>query len=272
MCTVLNSWSRPLGARAACYPALVAINRKLEATCDRDDDVEAPKSASTLPKYEIDSSSVLGLYPCDVGGTIDFHKVSFAFPARPDAPVLDDFSLHIEGGMTVGLVGASGCGKSTVVQLIERFYDPQVGSISLDGKDLKSLNVRWLRDQIGLVLQEPKLFGKSIHENISLGAPGVTQEDVEEAAKLANAHDFIMSFPKGYDTQVGDLGNQLSGGEKQRIAIARVLVKKPKCLLLDEATSALDSESERTVQQALDRLMKLRSITTIGKWLMWITL
>lgn len=145
----------------------------------------------------------------------------FAFPARPSVNVLHNFSLTIEPGSTVALVGASGSGKSTVIQLIERFYDPTSGSIRFDGADLKSLNVGWLRQQLGLVLQEPKLFGKSIRENISLGLPGVTQQDVERAAQMANAHDFIVSFPRGMILLLGSLeincrvvkGNELPSHE-----------------------------------------------------------
>jgi len=133
----------------------------------------------------------------------------------------------------------------------------------LDGTDLKKLNPRWLREQIGLVMQEPKLFAKSIRENIALGNPRISEDDIKEAARMAHAHDFIMSLPDGYDTQVGDLGGQLSGGQRQRIAIARILAKNPKILILDEATSALDSESEAAVQQALDELMKLEGVTTL---------
>lgn len=160
-------------------------------------------------------------------------------------------------------MGSSGSGKSSVVNLVERFYDVDSGSISLDGEDIRSLNVEWLRQQLGLVSQEPKLFAMSIRENIAAGAPDATKEEIVAAAKTAHAHDFISAFPSGYDTQVGDLGGQLSGGQKQRIAIARVLLKKPKVLVLDEATSALDSESEKTVQQALDDVLKMQGITTI---------
>jgi ATP-binding cassette subfamily B (MDR/TAP) protein 1 len=155
------------------------------------------------------------------------------------------------------------CRKSTSAQLIERFYDPFVGSVMFDGNNLTSLNVKWLRSQIGLVSQEPSLFACSIRENILYGKPGATQEEVEQAARSANAHDFIAAFPDGYDTQVGDKGAQLSGGQKQRIAFARVLIKQPKILLLDEATSALDSESEAIVQEALDELLQTGGRTTI---------
>merc|ERR1712216_979584 len=157
---------------------------------------------------------------------------------------------------TVALVGASGSGKSTAVSLGERFYDPDSGSVTLDGTDLKELNVRWLREQIGLVGQEPVLFSGTIADNISSGKPGSTREQVETAAKMANAHAFIMEFPEGYDTNVGEKGGQPSGGQKQRVAIARAMIKNPKVLLLDEATSALDNESEKIVQESLDRILQ----------------
>jgi ATP-binding cassette subfamily B (MDR/TAP) protein 1 len=220
-------------------------------------------AAPILPKYVIDSSSHNGTKLKQVAGNIEFRNVSFSYPARPETQVVKSVSLMVPAGKTVAICGPSGSGKSTIVQLVERFYDPSAGSVLLDGNDLRTLNVKWLREQIGLVLQEPKLFGKSIGENIALGAPGASREDVEEAARLANAHDFIMTFPDGYDTMVGDLGGQLSGGQRQRIALARVLVKKPKILLLDEATSALDSESERIVQQALENLLEQSTFTTI---------
>jgi ATP-binding cassette subfamily B (MDR/TAP) protein 1 len=151
---------------------------------------------------------------------------------------------------------------SLLIQL-ERFYDPKQGSILLDGIDLKDINVSYLRSQIGYVGQEPALFATTIRGNIQYGNPNATQEQIEEAARLANAHDFITGFSNGYDTQVGDKGGQLSGGQKQRIAIARVLVGDPKILLLDEATSALDSESELVVQDALDNILQKKKITTI---------
>jgi len=153
---------------------------------------------------------------------------------------------------TVALVGESGCGKSTCVALLERFYDVASGSVQLDGTNIKDLNISWLRNQMALVSQQPVLFPRSIFYNIALGKDDATMEEVVEAAKMANAHNFISAFPAGYDTEVGDQGAQLSGGQKQRIVIARALIKKPSILLLDEATSALDNESERDVQAALD--------------------
>ena len=259
------------GARSAVFPALVAINRRTTGDDDQSDpDLEEKShaiqrrgSTQPLPKYVIDSSSPNGLKPEQVEGNIEFKDVHFAYPTREEVEVYNGFSLKVEAGKTVALCGPSGGGKSTCVQLLERFYDPSSGSITLDGNDLKSLNVRWLREHIGLVSQEPKLFALSIRDNIAIGFPGATNEQIEEAAKKANAHDFIMSFPQGYDTQVGDQGSQLSGGQKQRIAIARVLIKKPKIILLDEATSALDSESEVVVQEALDVLMKEGKQTVI---------
>ena len=194
---------------------------------------------------------------------VAFHDVNFSYPTRPDNKVFDGLNLSVRHGERLAIVGASGGGKSTIVQMIERFYDPTSGTIELNGIDLKNLNVKWLRDQIGLVSQEPTLFKGTIRENISYGSPGCSQEDIEHAAREANAHDFIMSFPDGYDTEVGETGTQVSGGQKQRIAIARAILKKPKILLLDEATSALDSESEKSVQEAIDKVMASKSQTVI---------
>jgi ATP-binding cassette subfamily B (MDR/TAP) protein 1 len=194
---------------------------------------------------------------------LTFSNVSFAYPTRPNKLILDKFSLTVKQGEVLALVGPSGGGKSTTIGLIERFYDTLAGSVEFEGVNIKELNVQWYRDQIGIVSQEPTLFAGTIAKNISYGAPNATRAEIEAAATAANAHSFIMSFPKGYDTEVGEGGAQLSGGQKQRIAIARAIVKNPKVLLLDEATSALDSESERVVQAALDKLMASRDRTTI---------
>jgi len=198
-----------------------------------------------------------------VSGDISLKNIKFAYPARPDKRVCNGYSLEIAAGATVALVGASGSGKSTIIQLMERFYDPDSGVVTLDGVDLRELNVRWLRQQIGLVGQEPVLFSGTIAENIAYGKPGSTREDVENAARMANAWDFIQEFPAKFDTDVGEKGGQLSGGQKQRIAIARAMIKNPAVLLLDEATSALDTESERIVQGALDELLAKYKRTTI---------
>ena len=223
-------------------------------------------------------------------GAIEIKDVNFGYPTRPDIVVCKDYNLKIAAGESVALVGMSGCGKSTIINLLLRFYDPQSGVVSLDGHDIKKLNIRWLRNQIGYVGQEPVLFSGTVAENIAYGLPPEllgesaqlsSRDDVPAAptsaklskdelrarviaaAKLANAHDFISDFPQGYDTDVGTGGTAMSGGQKQRIAIARALIKKPSVLLLDEATSALDATSERVVQESIDALQSRKEQTTI---------
>ena len=221
-------------------------------------------ATTTLPRP--DSGSALNFFDNDLEtgkNLISFKNVKFAYPSRPENIIFDDLNLAIHEGETLALVGSSGGGKSTVIQLIERFYDPSEGYVALNGTPLPEINVKSLRNLIGLVQQEPTLFATTIKENITYGLPDATQEQIEEAAKLANAHDFIMSFPDGYQTQVGERGAQISGGQKQRIAIARAIIKKPKILLLDEATSALDSESEKVVQEALDNFMASQTGLTV---------
>ncbi|NWW60307.1 ABCB8 protein, partial [Ifrita kowaldi] len=198
-------------------------------------------------------------------GHICFHHVSFSYPTRPGYPVLQDFSLTLPPCQTVAIVGPSGGGKSTVAALLERFYEPTAGTITLDGHDIGSLDPSWLRGQvIGFISQEPVLFGTTIMENIRFGKPGASDEEVYEAARLANADGFIRSFPEGYNTVVGERGTALSGGQKQRIAIARALLKDPAVLILDEATSALDAQAERAVQEALDRAASGRTVLLIA--------
>ncbi|XP_062574024.1 ATP-dependent translocase ABCB1-like isoform X1 [Saccostrea cucullata] len=212
----------------------------------------------------IDATVDKGQVPSSLEGDIDFVGVEFTYPTREEVKVLKNFNLNIGHGKTVALVGASGCGKSTVVKLIQRMYDPQNGRVLLDGNDLKNLNTNWLRNNIGVVSQEPVLFAMTIAENIKLGNPDATIQEIEEAAKAANAHDFITQLPNGYRTLVGERGAQLSGGQKQRVAIARALIRNPRVLLLDEATSALDSESEKIVQKALDKARLGRTTVMIA--------
>ncbi|XP_058084025.1 ABC transporter B family member 19-like [Magnolia sinica] len=200
----------------------------------------------------------------EVNGNIEFKEVTFSYPSRPDVIIFREFSIFFPAGKTVAVVGGSGSGKSTVVALIERFYDPNQGQILLDNVDIKTLQLRWLRDQIGLVNQEPALFATTILENILYGKPDAAIAEVEAAAAAANAHSFITLLPNGYNTQVGERGVQLSGGQKQRIAIACAMLKNPKILLLDEATSALDAGSESIVQEALDRLMVGRTTVVVA--------
>eukprot|EP01018_Ginkgo_biloba_P000009 Gb_36862 [translate_table: standard] len=202
--------------------------------------------------------------PESMKGNIELRNVTFSYPARKDVIILDNFCLVIPLGKTAALVGESGSGKSTVVSLIERFYDPQVGSVLIDGVDVKNIQLKWLRQQIGLVSQEPVLFGASIKNNIGFGKHSATFEEIQTAARLANAEKFIENLPEGYETMVGDRGAQLSGGQKQRIAIARAILKNPRILLLDEATSALDTESERIVQEALEQVMLDRTTVVIA--------
>ncbi|KAG1370985.1 ABC transporter B family member 4 [Cocos nucifera] len=215
-------------------------------------------------KPEIDVYDTRGKQPNDIQGDIEFRDVYFSYPARPDEQIFRGFSLLIESGMTVALVGESGSGKSTVISLIERFYDPQAGEVLIDGINIKEYQLRWLRGKIGLVSQEPVLFASSIRDNIAYGKDNATIEEIRAAAELANAAKFIDKMPQGIDTMVGEHGTHLSGGQKQRIAIARAILKNPRILLLDEATSALDAESEHIVQEALDRIMTNRTTVVVA--------
>ncbi|KAM4030758.1 ATP-dependent translocase ABCB1-like isoform 2-T3 [Anomaloglossus baeobatrachus] len=212
----------------------------------------------------IDSSSHEGHKPDKLTGHIEFKNIQFCYPSRPDIQILKGLTLKVEAGKTIALVGSSGCGKSTTIQLLQRFYDPLAGEVTVDGHDVRTLNVKWLRENIGVVSQEPVLFGTTIRENIRYGREDVTEGEIIQATKEANAFDFISKLPDGLDTMVGERGAQLSGGQKQRIAIARALVRNPKILLLDEATSALDTQSERIVQNALDKARAGRTTIVIA--------
>ncbi|KAG4170025.1 hypothetical protein ERO13_A12G120200v2 [Gossypium hirsutum] len=215
-------------------------------------------------KPEIDPYNMSGKVLEDINGDVELRDVYFSYPARTEEQIFSGFSLSIPCGTTVALVGQSGSGKSTVISLIERFYDPQAGEVLIDGINLKEFQLRWIRGKIGLVSQEPVLFTASIKDNIAYGKEGATVEEIRAAAELANAANFIDKLPQGLDTMVGEHGTQLSGGQKQRVAIARAILKDPRILLLDEATSALDAESERVVQEALDRIMGNRTTIIVA--------
>jgi ATP-binding cassette subfamily B protein len=202
--------------------------------------------------------------PEELKGSISFDEVSFRYPSRPDEKAMDGFSLDVQPGETLAIVGPSGAGKSTSFQMLLRFYDPESGTISVDGQNIAELLPVELRRQVGLVPQETVLFGESARENIRYGRPDATDEEIEAAAKAAAADDFIRALPEGYDTFLGERGTRLSGGQRQRIAIARAILKDPPILLLDEATSSLDAESERLVQAALERLMENRTTVIVA--------
>jgi ABC transporter fused permease/ATP-binding protein len=197
-------------------------------------------------------------------GRVEFKNLNFHYPTRKDLPVLKDLSFEVEPGQQVAIVGPSGAGKSTITAMVMRFYDPISGSIKFDGKPAEDFDLGELRNEMAVVPQEVLLFGGSIADNIAYGKPGATQEEIEAAALKANAKEFIERFPQSYDTEVGERGMQLSGGQRQRIAIARAVLNNPSILILDEATSSLDSESERLVQDALEKLMKDRTSIVIA--------
>ncbi|KAH7858063.1 hypothetical protein Vadar_019616 [Vaccinium darrowii] len=216
-------------------------------------------------KSEIEPDDPKGMkVDVDIKGQIELKNVFFYYPSRPDEMIFKSLNLKIDAGKTVALIGNSGSGKSTIIGLIERFYDPIRGLISIDEVDIKAYNLRNLRSRIALVGQEPTLFAGTIRQNIAYGKEQATESEITEAAILANAHEFISSMKEGYETYCGERGVQLSGGQKQRIALARAFLKKPAIFLLDEATSALDSESENLVQEALDKMMVGRTCVVVA--------
>jgi ATP-binding cassette subfamily B protein len=226
-----------------------AAERLLELL-QREPGIKAPAAPRPLPEH--------------AQGSLAFERVSFTYPARPDRSALHDFSLAVRPGETVALVGPSGAGKTTVFQLVYRFYDPQQGRVLIDGVPLAEADPAAFRARLALVPQEPVIFSGTVAENIRFGRPEASLDDIRRAAETAAARDFIEALPGGFDAELGEKGVRLSGGQRQRIAIARAILRNPAILLLDEATSALDAESERAVQTALDRVMKGRTTLIIA--------
>jgi len=265
-----NSFKEVMAAIMALIYAAFGLGQASTTAGDQKAALEAARKIFSVIEsaeaLEIDALSEEGLRPEAVAGKVEFRDLHFAYPTRPNNPVYSGYSLVAEPGQTVALVGPSGGGKSTAMALLLRFYSPDKGQVLLDGRDIRDLNLGWLRRQVGYVGQEPVLFAGTIRENIVYGedpAAPFTDEQVESAARDAFAHDFIAAQPAGYATDVGERSALLSGGQKQRVAIARALIRRPAVLLLDEATSALDNESEREVQQALDALQGRGGFTTL---------
>ncbi|MFA6592240.1 MAG: ABC transporter ATP-binding protein [Bacteroidales bacterium] len=228
-------------------PKGLASMERINVILDADNDIKEVSSPKHFKEFD---------------DKIEINNVNFTY--KEGAQILFDVNLEIEKGKTVAIVGESGAGKSTLVDLIPRFYDPDSGSITIDGVDIKDMALSELRSKMGIVNQDPILFNDSIFNNIAFGVENATRDQVVEAAKIANAHEFIMEKEEGYETNIGDRGVKLSGGQRQRLSIARAILKNPPILILDEATAALDTESERTVQEALDRLMSTRTTIAIA--------
>ena len=248
-----------VGAALGSLPEIVSqLQNSLGATQRVREILDADPEGQERPD-KIDPES-----PQRLSGAVELRDVHFSYPSRPDIEVLGGVSFRAAPGERIALVGPSGAGKSTIIQLLLAFYDPNAGSVLFDGQDARTLPLEFLRSQIAIVPQEVLLFGGSIRENIAYGRTDASEEEIVAAAQLANAHGFINSFPEGYETIVGDRGVRLSGGQRQRVAIARAILADPAVLILDEATSSLDSESERLVQEALDKLMQNRTSIIIA--------
>jgi len=243
-----GEWHRTMGA----------TQRVRELLSETPEDLDGPTAGISVRPLTPD------VPPDRIVGDVVFEKVTFSYPSRKEVTVLHELSLMAEAGRRIALVGPSGAGKSTIVSMLLRFYDPDSGRILIDGRDARNYPLHELRGRMAIVPQDVLLFGGTIADNIAYGRPGAGAAEIEDAARQANAHDFIAGFPEGYQTVVGDRGVQLSGGQRQRVAIARAILKDPAILILDEATSSLDSESERLVQQALDALMRGRTSVIIA--------
>jgi len=248
-----NPLRRLVNSSTTLTQSVASMDRMFEFIDEQYDIVDSPNAKDSL----------------EIKGAVKFNNVSFAY--EEDEYILHDINLDVEQGKSVAFVGMSGGGKSTIISLIPRFYDVSSGEILIDGVNVKDYQTKNLRDQIGIVLQDTVLFSDTIRNNILLGKPGATDEDVVAAAKAANAHDFIMKLPHGYDTKVGERGMKLSGGQKQRVSIARVFLKNPPILIFDEATSALDLESEHYIQETLEKLAKERTTFIVAHRLSTIT-
>ena len=244
------------GAVGALSEAMTAFNQAIGA---------ADRIVSLLSQQPgLKGTASTAVLPPNIAGKIAFNHVTFHYPTRPEQAALSDISFSINAGEVVAMVGPSGGGKTTIFQLLQRFYDPSSGKIAIDGFDVTAYNAQDIRRTMGVVSQDPAMFSISVADNIRVGRPEASDDEVRRAAEMAQAHEFIAALPQGYDTLVGERGSRLSGGQKQRIAIARALLKNPKILLLDEATSALDSSNEQAVMLALKRLMQGRTTIVIA--------